>query len=110
MPWGKFRGIPLTEIESGYLCFVLEKCENVRVDLIDAINDELRSRFGTPPPPSPPASPWRKPCPDPVMAARLVAAGLHALAKQHHPDVGGDTATMQKLNLVAEWLKATVPQ
>jgi hypothetical protein len=110
MPWGKYQGMLLSEIESGYLVWVAESADHVKPDLYDAIIEELRSRFGGSPPPPPPSSPWRTPCPDPVLATRVVSAGLHALARQHHPDVGGDTQTMQKLNAVAEWLKATVPQ
>jgi len=102
--------MPLSDIDSGYLCWIVEQCDDVKPDLLNAITEELRSRFGAAPPPPPASSPGRKPCPDPALAARVVAAGLHKLAREHHPDVGGDTATMQRLNAVVEWLKAMVPQ
>ena len=104
MPWGKHRDIPIKQIESSYLVWALENA-NLQPSLAQAITAELRSRFGPPPPPS-----WRSPCPDPVLAGAVITAGLHILARRHHPDCGGDLRTMQQLNAVAEWLKRTVPQ
>lgn len=106
MPWGKHRGKPIDQIESSYLVWALENAD-LRLSLAQAIAAELRSRFGPPPPPLPS---WQSSCPDPVLATAVISAGLRSLAKRHHPDVGGDTRTMQLLNAVAEWLKRTVPQ
>jgi hypothetical protein len=106
MPWGKFEGMPFSEIESGYLVWVIESCDHVKPELLDAITDELRSRFGSSPPSLPRGAP--KPCPDADLALDIVSAGLKTLARKHHPDSGGDTATMQRLNRVADWLKASV--
>jgi hypothetical protein len=108
MPWGKHAGESLTDIESSYLCWVLEE-SNARADLRADVEHELARRFAKAAPP-PPASSWRRPCPDPVLAANIVSAGLHALARKHHPDVGGNTRTMQLLNEAAAWLKSAVPQ
>jgi len=110
MPWGKHQGVDLADIETSYLVWVLEKCDNVRSSLRAAIEEELANRFGRsrrrsePPPPPPP--PPRRPCPDPTLAEEIVAMGFRALAKRHHPDVGGNTATMQRLSATADWLKA----
>ena len=109
MPWGKHRGLRLHDIESSYLVWVLEKADQVRPSLRAAITVELAIRFGTRPSPPPPAS-WRSACPDPALAARIVSAGLHVLARKHHPDTGGDTRTMQSLNAAADWLKSQVSQ
>jgi hypothetical protein len=109
MPWGKFRGCSLDEIETSYLVWCLEKADNLRVGLRADIQAELGRRFGPPPPP-PPSSSWRRTCPDPALAAQVVATGLRTLARKHHPDVGGDTAVMQRLAATADWLKAQVPQ
>jgi len=106
MPWGKYKHTPIDDIESSYLCWVLDSCDHVAPDLQQAIRAELQSRFGSPPPP--PSRSSQKSCPDPDMAMDLVAAGKRALARQHHPDTGGDTATMQRLNATADWLKASV--
>src|SRR5262245_20578095 len=111
MPFGKHVGELITELDSGYLCWVLERADRPPAWLKDAIRDELRSRFGSSSPPPPPdTSSWRKPCPDPKLATKIIATGLRTLAHKHHPDRGGDTATMQRLNAAADWLKGTVPQ
>ena len=111
MPWGKHRGQTLDDIESSYLIWCLESAENLRPTLRTAIRAELAERFAAPPPPPPSSSAsWRTPCPDPRLAADIVSTGLRMLARKHHPDVGGDTAVMQRLNLAAEWLRGVVPQ
>jgi hypothetical protein len=104
MPWGRYKDQPLTDIESSYLAWVLEKCDHVAPALAGAITAELRSRFGPPPPPRG----LRHACPDPTLAVDIVSAGLKVLARRHHPDTGGDTHTMQQLNATADWLKARV--
>ena len=38
---------------------------------------------------------------DPAVVKQLVSAGLKTLAKQHHPDRGGDHNEMVRLNLTA---------
>src|SRR4029450_13296674 len=103
MPWGKHRGRPLHDIESSYLAWVLEEAEHVRPTLREAIRAELASRFTTSRPTS---SEQRRPCRDATLAADIVSSGLHSLARKHHPDVGGNTRTMQLLNATAAWLKA----
>jgi hypothetical protein len=37
-------------------------------------------------------------CVSPDAPLSVAAAALKALAKRHHPDVGGDTEMMQRLN------------
>jgi hypothetical protein len=106
IPWGQYKHTPIDHIDSSYLCWVLDRCENAAPDLRQAIRIELQSRFGSPSPPRSRSS--QAPCPDPDLATHIVAAGKRALARQHHPDIGGDMATMQRLNATADWLKATV--
>lgn len=108
MPWGKHRGRALTDIESSYLIWCLDSAEALDQTLRAALRAELARRFGTPPPP--PASSWHAPCPDPVVAARIVTAGRRVLARTHHPDTGGDTRSMQGINAAADWLTRQVPQ
>jgi hypothetical protein len=111
MPWGKFRDQPLNTIDSGYLCWVLDHADRPQPWLKRAVREELRSRFSSSTtPPRSSSSSWRTPCPDCVLAANIVSAGFHTLAKKHHPDVGGDTRTMQQLNATAQWLKSVVLQ
>ena len=107
MPWGRYRGYDLNEIPSSYLCWCLESADALRLDLRCAIQAELQSRFAPSSLP-PPSGRLRKPCPNPCVATDLIGAGLRALAKKAHPDVGGDTRQMQKINTVADWLKEIV--
>jgi hypothetical protein len=110
MPWGKHRGVDLEDIEASYLWWVLEHANNLQPDLALEIRSELLSRLGDSvddaPPPPPPRGADR--CPDPKLARQVVTSGWRALSKQHHPDHGGDTATMQRLNATVEWLKLQV--
>ena len=105
MPWGKYRGTPIGDIDSDYLDWVITRAEACRPWLRSAIEAELEARSQSPPFPPP-----RRRCPDPGLAAEAVQAGIRALAKRHHPDLGGDTRTMQRVNSVAEWLRSQVPQ
>ena len=108
MPWGKFKGLPLDQIESDYLHWVANVAEATRPGLRADIEAELARRARAEAPPPPPS--WRKPCPDATLAAEIVTTGQRTLAKRHHPDVGGNLRVMQLVNAVADWLKAQVPQ
>lgn len=94
MPFGKYRDQPLDQIPKSYLQWLLAEATNLSADLRAAIQDVL----------SPP--PVRYPPPDPETVALIVNAGVRALAKDHHPDVGGDLAVMTRINSAAQWLKA----
>jgi hypothetical protein len=111
MPWGKFKGVPLDEIDTDYLVWVKDVAEATRPGLRLDVEAELaRRRRAHEPPPPPPRSRIR-PCPDPAVAAAIVAAGLKVLARKHHPDLaGGDVQVMQTVNATADWLRSQVPQ
>ena len=98
MPWGKYRGRDLSEVPAGYLWWCIESPDAHPDDeLREAIERDLRDRLR-----STPAGGWV--CPDQEAAVAFVRTGLRTMAKKHHPDVGGDTIKMRRLNLVAEWL------
>jgi hypothetical protein len=42
-----------------------------------------------------------------TMAQEIITAGFRKLALQHHPDLGGQTKTMQLLNTAADFLRQT---
>ena len=97
MPFGRFRNMPLTALSDGYLHW-LASLPTLRPPLRGAVLAEIARRaadilVGTLPPPIH------------KVIEELVGAGLRALARKHHPDVGGDTKKMQEINSAAEWLR-----
>jgi hypothetical protein len=71
MPWGRYRDTPISDVDSSYLCFVLERCSPAP-DLQQAVRAELQSRFGAQLPPPRSRSGGRS-CPDPDLAQSLPA-------------------------------------
>lgn len=45
---------------------------------------------------------------DQAAVLAVIQAGYRALARQHHPDHGGSTTTMQKVNAATHWLRAVL--
>ena len=93
MPWGKHRGVPVNEIDSGYLLWVVETATSTSSGLREDVLAELARRRRAQAPPPPPYR--RRPCPDPALAAEIVTTGWRTLAKKHHPDIGGSTGVMR---------------
>jgi hypothetical protein len=94
MPFGKYRDRPLAEVPKSYLQWLVSTATNLSPDLRAAIQDVLE----------PPV--LRYPPPDPETVTLIVNAGVRALAREHHPDVGGDLAVMTRINSAAQWLKS----
>ena len=44
MPWGKFKGKTIEDIPSGYLKWLIDKCESLDDDLIEAADTEYQWR------------------------------------------------------------------
>ena len=42
------------------------------------------------------------------VALAVVQADYRAMARQHHPDHGGSTATMQRINRATHWLRTVL--
>ncbi len=98
MPFGKYRGWPLDELPDTYLDW-LASLDNLREPLRSAVYREQDRRQD-----------YDHSAPtlmrlDTVVADALVTAGYRALALRHHPDHGGDTRTMQKINGTVEALR-----
>ena len=105
--FGKHFGKRLSEVDSGYLRWMLKTVEGMDRDEKKAVLNELAGR-GAPPPPPPPPSGGPLKLPAGVTATailEIVQAGRRALAKNHHPDLGGDATRMVAVNSTADYLE-----
>jgi Putative quorum-sensing-regulated virulence factor len=110
MPFGQYKGKRFSQIPVDYLAWLLT-CDlwgplRARVEQEWACRHEGhrdgRHAHGSrrdPPPPLPPAQDIRP------IVEELVTAGYKSLALKHHPDRGGDTAQMQRVNKAMEFLR-----
>jgi uncharacterized protein (DUF3820 family) len=107
MPWGEYRGVLLADVPLSYLVWVIEQEWAARQpQLLAAIRHEVVTRLklnGTPPPSSWPVD--RPPAELSDLLPRLVTSGLKSLAMVLHPDRGGSTIEMQRLNALREWFR-----
>lgn len=92
MPFGKFRGSPLSELPDGYLEW-LGSLDNLREPLRSGVHAELRRRQAVP------ADEIR------ALADDVVTTGFRVLALKCHPDTGGDTTVMALLNDAVTYLR-----
>lgn len=104
VPFGKFRGVLITELPDHYLEW-LGCLSSLREPLRSAVQAEVERRR---PRPNSYACSIRDGCPDPEVANQLISAGLRTLARQHHPDLGGSPQKMTAVNTAAEWLRRRV--
>ncbi len=90
MPFGAHKGQLLSLLPHDYLAWLLT------IDLREPLRDAVRQEWGA----------RRNPAkPDRVTARALLDVGYRQLAKDAHPDMGGTTAAMQRLNNTVEWLR-----
>jgi hypothetical protein len=101
MPFGKYKGRRLCEIDIDYLEW-LATLPDLRDPLRSALEDILGQRAGRHSRP--------RALPQPEVVAEIVNAGYRALANKYHPDrPGGDPEKMVQLNNAIEWLRAVRP-
>ena len=96
MPFGRYRGHQIDALPDDYLAW-LATLPDLRPTLRAAVDAEVvrRRRSGR-----------RTATPDRSTCETLITAGYRALARQHHPDVGGSHEAMIAATAAAEWLRA----
>jgi hypothetical protein len=95
MPWGKFKGKPLSAIDDAYLTWVLHEAEAAKPWLKQAVEAEL-SRRGCAEDPSPGAV---------VHVKEIVRRWFREMSLKYHPDRGGSENAMRALNHAHERLR-----
>lgn len=93
MPWGKHKGIDLEHLPGPYLAWILKQQPFAEhwPDLYLALEDEVMRR--------------KLAKPDPETMLLVINTGYRILAREAHPDVGGDVQDMQILNGAVTWLR-----
>jgi len=107
LPFGKYRGWPLSEVPMTYLAWLLESAR-LTWELREAITREIAARLDLPALPEanrgaealpPELRPW---------ASEIVESGFKAAARRHHPDIGGTNDGMRALLAAREALRELV--
>lgn len=101
MPFGKFKGVLLTDIPTDYLEW-LASLSHLRDPLRGAVERELDARQEDR------ATGQNEMCPSPRVAEEIIGAGVRSLARRYHPDAGGSHEDMVRVNDAAEWLRRQV--
>jgi Putative quorum-sensing-regulated virulence factor len=117
IPFGKFAQVPLKKVPLQYLKWFAnwysEEHDDPDEELLESVQAEIQRRAGNRHTQEPPKPPDRQRVPvgvKPELAAQIVSEGRRALARKHHPDVGGNTEVMQSVNATADWLETNVRQ
>ena len=103
MPFGRYKGMALEDLPDAYMQW-LHGLPDLREPLRSGVDAEWRLRFGTPLRSTLSAlTADARP-----VAEELILVGYRVLARQHHPDQGGATRTMQLVNDAVTWLREAV--
>jgi Putative quorum-sensing-regulated virulence factor len=97
MPFGKFKGLPVSELPDDYLDWLSEI--ELREPLRTAVEQEIEARRAIE---TLPAVEIRN------VAVEIISAGLRSLSLKRHPDAGGSHEAMVRLNAAHHWLKERV--
>ena len=96
MPFGRYRGLAIDDLHDAYLRWLCTI--NLQPPLAHAVRAEA-ARRGLVAPAAVTACSMRR------LAEHVIGAGVRALARQLHLDVGGSHEAMTALNHVAERLR-----
>ena len=95
IPFGKYRGTPVTELPFDYLQWLTS------IELLEPLRTEVQKEYG------------KRLCDqsqyegliDLEVIDEIISAGVRSLARTHHPDAGGDHDKMVAINNAADWLR-----
>lgn len=104
MPFGKFRGHRVQDLPDDYLEW-LTGLDNLRGRLRTVVERERRCRQWEEESRRPVEHAPELDAEDRALLAELIRAGYRALALRYHPDQGGSTETMLRLNRIMERLR-----
>jgi hypothetical protein len=111
MPFGQYKGWQIEDLPDGYLAWLTTI--DLRGWLHDAVHQEYDRRSNAynsrERPAPPPAAPAIRIQPEEVpLARKMFEAGFRSLVRIMHPDKGGDTRDMQRLNALADSVRAQI--
>jgi hypothetical protein len=106
MPFGKFRGERLEDLPYSYLEW-LHELDDLHEPLRSHLNRVWRERFDEEESEAPPRQTPPPDFPDEerALVRELLEAGYRTLALKYHPDCGGSTQAMQRLNTLMNKLR-----
>lgn len=87
MPFGKFKGVPVSELPADYLGWLLSLGDLLREPLRSAVEGERERRTSQKPEPEGISELFEQEVRS--MKQGIIDAGFRALAKRFHPDTGG---------------------
>lgn len=111
LDFGKYKGCQLSEVPASYLAWLRREATE-RVAMVDAEMERRRQEQQR-------AEEERRRAEQDLWTAgnsksewelKVINAGLRALAKEHHPDNGGNTREMQEVNAAVAKLRRRVCQ
>jgi hypothetical protein len=88
LQFGKHKGRDIRDVPVEYVEYILGQAEKTIIACREELQRCEQSEQATMP-----------------MIDRIVTVGFRALARQHHPDAGGETSNMQDLNAAHEALR-----
>ncbi len=104
MPFGKFKGLGLENCPLEYLFWLSDNIE-LREPLCSAVHRQIGARGTSRPPLALPSKRISVSPEDAVLVRHIVDAGYRTIASRIHPDVGGSSADMQRLNTIVSSLR-----
>lgn len=86
--FGKYKGQQITDVPTEYLEWLVQQNKNTLADIEEELERRVAAESANLP-----------------IIQQVIQAGYRALAKQHHPDVGGDPSKMKEVNNAVEYLR-----